>query len=489
MMRRVLEVGCLLAGLLLLSGHVGSPTIIQEGTAGGYPVRVIVRPPEVIPGQAEISIRTAATDIEAVTVRPVPSSLGLEGAPRADPAVPIAGEPGLWNAQLWLMDFGSYSVHVGVRGPAGEGTLIVPVAAVATTVKEMPAGLGLVLAGLMIFLVVGLLTIVGAAVREAVLPPGVEPDTLRVRRSWRARAIALPIFVLVLLGGSRWWRAENAMYERYLYRPPDVSTQVTLEDGARILTLTMLRGTSPWTSGWTPLIPDHGKVMHLFLVGAPGVNGFAHLHPARIDSLGFSTPLPPLPDGEYRLYADILHESGFAQTLTDTVHIPAGATFAPGDADDSWSAEPPSAENSVRLADGSTMTWERTGPIQAGREITLRFQVTDPSGAPARLEPYMGMQAHAAVARDDGSVFVHLHPGGTVSMTAQGLLEQITRGDTVRDASGVIQIREPHATHDADTGTITIPYEFPRPGDYHLWVQVKRNGRILTGAFEMKSEE
>src|SRR5438034_1888816 len=30
------------------------------------------------------------------------------------------------------------------------------------------------------------------------------------------------------------------------------------------------------------------------------------------------------------------------------------------------------------------------------------FVVTDPSGRPARLEPYMGMAGHAMITRDDG---------------------------------------------------------------------------------------
>ena len=42
----------------------------------------------------------------------------------------------------------------------------------------MRPSLGCVLAGLGLFLTVGLLTIVGSAVRESVLPPGVEPDAV-----------------------------------------------------------------------------------------------------------------------------------------------------------------------------------------------------------------------------------------------------------------------------------------------------------------------
>ncbi len=34
-----------------------------------------------------------------------------------------------------------------------------------------------------------------------------------------------------------------------------------------------------------------------------------------------------------------------------------------------------------------------------------------------------------------------------------------------------------------ESGVISFPYAFPKPGKYHMWVQVKHGGRILTGVF------
>jgi hypothetical protein len=33
-------------------------------------------------------------------------------------------------------------------------------------------------------------------------------------------------------------------------------------------------------------------------------------------------------------------------------------------------------------------------------------------------------------------------------------------------------------------GTISFPYEFPKPGRYRLWVQVKTGGKVQTGVFD-----
>ena len=132
------------------------------------------------------------------------------------------------------------------------------------------------------------------------------------------------------------------------------------------------------------ILPDHGKLMHAFLVGMPGLDAFAHLHPARRDTLNFESMLPPLPGGKYLLFADVVYRSGFTETLTDTLDIPSlkipalHSTGAATDQDDSWlvtvpmgvkekAVNVPHLDNdmvtcgkpgaSMKLQDGSTMLW------------------------------------------------------------------------------------------------------------------------------------
>jgi hypothetical protein len=137
------------------------------------------------------------------------------------------------------------------------------------------------------------------------------------------------------------------------------------------------------------------------------------------------------------------------------------------------------------------MRWERgTRPLIVGRPAPLTFTVTDTTSHVVTLEPYMGMAAHAVILRDDGSVFVHLHPTGTVSMGAQETFALRRTTDTV---AGMVARRMQSQTGmsmfmpmSVTGNTVRFPYAFPKPGHYHLWIQVKRDGRILTGAFELE---
>jgi len=118
----------------------------------------------------------------------------------------------------------------------------------------------------------------------------------------------------------------------------------------------------------------------------------------------------------------------------------------------------------------------------------LRFEVRNADGNLATLEPYMGMAAHAAVEKDDGSVFVHLHPMGTISMASQMTFALRQPGDTVSGRLGKRLSAAEHSAMNAmpaATGSVGFPYAFPKPGKYRIWVQVRKNGRVLTGAFNV----
>ena len=107
----------------------------------------------------------------------------------------------------------------------------------------------------------------------------------------------------------------------------------------------------------------------------------------------------------------------------------------------------------------------------------------------ARLAPYLGMPGHAVVHRTDGQVYIHLHPNGTISMVAQQALGGRQATDTVpgmlarRLAADNAAIS--HGDHPMFDGTLTFPYAFPSPGQYRVWVQIRRGQIIFTAPFDI----
>jgi len=491
-----LRLAALLLGLVAVaSADIGSPNVIFDGYAGPYPVRVIVRPPTVVPGLADVVVRVDASDVGRVVLRPVYARVGVSGAPQGDEARPMAGQRSVYTGQLWLMVRGAYSVYVTVSGPRGSGTAIVPVNSFATGRLGLSRGLGVLLALLSAFLLAGLVTIVRAASGESLLPPGQRLDSRMRRRANVTAAIATPVLGLFVLGGAKWWSAVDAEYQRSMYRPPAVDAVVSTNGGDRAAGVTRtlklsLHDTASYRALLAAVIPDHGKIMHLFLVKDPDLSAFAHLHPVQSDSLTFNTEMPGIPAGRYRVFGDLALENGTALTVTTTVDVPElGASAAAGDPDDAWSVTPTITQlwpgASAPIENGRlVLSWDGTAtPFHAGEVTGLRFIVRTRGGAPAKLEPYLGMAAHAVVMNHDGSVFVHLHPMGTVSTAAQQVFVLRDRGDTTK--AGHLRMDSAQASMAMPVRSeFTLPYEFPKPGRYRIWVQVKADGVPWTAAFD-----
>jgi hypothetical protein len=239
-------------------------------------------------------------------------------------------------------------------------------------------------------------------------------------------------------------------------------------------------------------MPDHGKLAHLFVARADSLDVFAHLHPALRDSATFVTVLPRLPAGRYRLYADIVHQTGMQRTLVDSftlaAPLPAAGT-ARLNRDDAWFegavAHVSSATDSP-LGDGITLTWTGDRHPLVGRSGALRFSLRDASGAPVLVEPYLGMRGHAVVMRHDGGVFVHLHPSGTGSMASETAFALRERGDTT--STGMLRIDTTSTSMETSQSVreIDFPYAFPSAGDFRVWVQLRTKGGVRTAAFDVE---
>src|SRR5688572_352210 len=108
---RPILLGALLFIFLPLGAHahVGSLNVIYESQTPPVPMRVIIRPPGVVPGLADIDVRVLTNGVKRVTVLPVHWRAGVKGSPPPDVATPVEGEPNLYHAELWLMARGAYS--------------------------------------------------------------------------------------------------------------------------------------------------------------------------------------------------------------------------------------------------------------------------------------------------------------------------------------------------------------------------------------------
>jgi hypothetical protein len=483
-MRRLLQFICfLLLWPPALLAHVNSPDVYFDGNAGPYHLLVTIRPPQVVPGVAQIQVRSLAGDVSELKILPL--RMGVENrAPVADMAKRSSDDPQVFNGTLWIMVRGSWKIQIEATGQKGSGQLEVPLPAVSLSSQPMQQGLGILLGLLGLALAAGVIGIIVAAAREATLPDG-QATSAHSRRARVSMAIASLIVIGAVLFGNRWWGAEAKANARLNYTTPNMKPsllaggllRLRLEPPNDPQTARLFRGEQPDRRTLEGLVPDHGHLMHLFIVSMPDMKSFWHLHPDQIQTGDFAVNLPIMPEGQYKLYADIVYKNGFPETQVATVNLPAIAGEKMS-GDDSGSINLAASDKVAQLSDGYRMVWERDDkPFKANQPYWFRFRVEDKDGKPAAdLEPYIGMAGHAAFLSTDGSIFAHVHPAGSVAMAALALAEK---------GSGTHSMQTMDNT---GTATVSFPYGFPKPGDYRIFVQVKRAGKVETGEFAAKAE-
>ncbi len=479
---------CILVLLLPMAAtaHVNSPDVYFDGYAGPYHLLVTLRPPAVVPGVAQIEVRTADSDVKEIKILPLRMiGVGAKMAPVADVAKRSADDPQLFTGSLWIMVRGSWKVQIQATGQKGAAQVDVPLPAVSTSAQPMQTGLGILLAVLGLALAAGLIGIIVAAARDAGLPPDQAPAPAQKKRGLIGMIVAAVIVLAAVIFGNLWWGGEASANARLNYKVPQMHPSLL---GGSLLRLrldnpneaepTRFRSEQPDRIRLDDLIPDHGHLMHLFIVRMPDMKAFWHLHPDQTQPGDFVQNLPIMGEGQYRLYADIVHHTGFPETQVATVNLPA-VTGEAMSGDDAGSVDLVPADKVAQLSGGYRMVWERDEkPFKANQPYWFRFRVEDKDGKPATdLEPYMGMAGHAVFMSTDGNVFAHVHPAGSVSMAAVNLAE----GKGAK--SGMENM-----DHGAGSAEVSFPYGFPKPGEYRIFVQVKRAGKVETAEFVAKAE-
>jgi hypothetical protein len=483
--------------------HVGSPDVYFQGVAGPYHLIVTVRTPAMIPGLADVEIRSTEPGVTGMRVVPLYIvGPGSKYPPPPDPLVQSKEDPQFFSGKIWLMGSGSWQIRVQVNGSQGAGEIAVPVPAAARNTLPMQKSLGLLLFALMTLLVCAIISILGAARREGTLDPGqaLEPDQKR-----RGRFVMLGTAVVVLailFFGNMWWNSEAlAKAVSMIYKPP--SLNVSLDPGGKLI---LRMNDSAWHTDrpdtvMTKLIPDHGHLMHLFLIRTPQMDRFYHLHPDVTpgSANAFTIDLPQIPAGHYQVFADIVRESGFPDTMVTDIDLPdisgvpltgdnseVAAHPIPNDASLATSNTDVTEKGDIdTLSDGYRMVWERGPiPLSANHFVWLRFRLEDPQGRPATdVEPYMGMAGHAEIVRSDRSVFAHVHPDGSVAMAALELAQKNSGSSMAanRNPSMMMMAMKPTESISSE---VSFPYGFPKAGEYRMFVQIKRAGRVETGVFD-----
>lgn len=531
--------------LFIFSSHVGSPGVIFEGLLGPYRVLANINPPAVVPGTALVTVilpeNPEGISIEA---RPVYWSAGIQGTPTADPLIAVKDEKGKYEGEMWFMESGTSSVQLVLKDGNDTYEAIIPVMAMPTAQNDMPLELGIALSILGVFLVILLVTIIASSMGDSLREPGVPRDHRLAKRKYIGTAIGSIIIFLLLWGGKSWWDAEAEVYQGNMFKPIEANSEFQQKSEGNYLLMTIDSTTLKQgriTRKISYMVPDHGKLMHMFLIRKGDLDVFAHLHPKRLDSLNYEVKLPPLPSGEYHVFADITRFTGFSETIISDLQVPESEDFQLAaqkevvlGRDDTYTFSNPISNQSstldgdimicgkpgikTPLPNGFSAVWEtENDKFEAGKLYNLNFALFDPNGEAALLEPYLGMMGHAVVLKHDGSVYIHLHPTGNYSMGSQQALENRFNSGAVGfqnlptaysfqdsidqvisylDALPEVErdsllmgdmihyewLDEEHQEHTM----VSFPYAFPEEGNYRLWIQVKINGKIVNGAFDVE---
>jgi hypothetical protein len=463
--------------------HVGTSTVFVQGQAGPYPVYVTVIPPAVVPGQAMVSVLCDCAGVRSVLAGAnVLNGSGLNAMPQG---VPLALGPAgshEFHGGAWIMTQGSWQVRVTVQGAAGEGVLAVPISAAPTKLMRMSRPFAAMLVALGVALVWGLAAIGAALVREAQSEPGTKPTKARTRLGYRAAAATVAGCAVLLAAGNRLWTQEIARYSGNIYQPLRMDPKIDKD-------VLHLRLGSPTVAEQVfsnrrldDLVLDHEHLMHLYAVRWPDMDVVLHLHPEQVSAGDFGVELPAMPEGEYRLFADIVHGDGFPETAVATVRVDEhdGRELR---GDDAGGAVPPfvargPVATSFRLADGFSYRFAYDSPrggqtsmqeLPGNVPLMLRFTLLDERGkAPRDMGSYMGMGGHLAVIKQDGTVFAHIHPNGSAAMAAY----QMANAGADAKSMGM---------DEAHGNQVAFPFGFPSPGRYRLVVQMKHGGVVETG--------
>lgn len=194
--------------------------------------------------------------------------------------------------------------------------------------------------------------------------------------------------------------------------------------------------------------PQHERILHLFIV-SHDLEYFTHVHPVQRRDGSFEEHVVLPRAGAYRLIADFV-PSGAPPQLVQKSIVTAGyrgSLLRDGRL---------VLDVADKVVDGVRVKAVIPEPV-AGREQLVTFELEDAgTGRPIDdLEPYLGATGHLLLVGADLQTAAHSHP-----------VADLSNGPGPRVVFQVV---------------------FPREGDYRVWLQVQRGGRVLTVPFTVRA--
>jgi len=479
----------------LLNADIGHFNYIYEGKAFNNTVRVIIKAPGVVPGLADIVVKTFDNSMDEIFVTPIAWKekndwdaiiTGPQGAPPPDLMVPIQGEKNTYQAELWLMDFGAYNIQIKVVKNNQSEIINIPINSIANQINPMSSSMSFLLFSLMILLIAGLSNIITIAYRESTLQDISLLDKKRIKKSYFVQLVSLIIICFILYFANNWWAYTEKSFMKNLFKPLNNKVNLIKNDQQHILQI--LITDQAWKDGRiSDFIPDHGKIMHLYLINE-NYQQLCHLHPKRnSQNRGlFEVIIPPIDFGKYFLFMDVTLESGATQTLINSIdYLPDNMIlqndirYLFSDKDDSY----------IKSTSSYHFEWiNKKNIFYANNEIELDFQILDVFNKAVNLEPYIQMGGHGAVIDSSGEIFIHIHPIGTISMASQELYDK----EYNIQKSAICYFGTPSDSMKNYTNDLNLnsflsfpPLILNTPGKYFMWIQGKSNNEIITDKFEL----
>ena len=206
-------------------------------------------------------------------------------------------------------------------------------------------------------------------------------------------------------------------------------------------------------------VVNHEKLFHLFIV-SDDLAEYQHVHPELQPDGSFSVETTLPRHGVYKLHADFFPVGGTPQVIHRELltfgHRLASPRVKPV-------LQPDSAL--VKVVDGMRITLKPGRSLIAGALIPLSYQLEDENtGKPVTdLEPYLGAWGHTLILNEDQSEYLHSHPS---DMLSQGADRATVRGGP----------------------QVEFKAMFPSAGDYRIWTQFQRAGRVTTVSFTVRTQ-